>query len=145
MSYLLVINGILFALTLLGAAAVAYLAWVNRQRFRTNQMIGQELQTIIEGAQKSLKSQRQLMESGKFDGPMDLNDPAILSTLVTVIIGKCGALRLKMEDFEEIPDGEFVTVYLDSATSELILSLNHDLASKDPILANFSSDDDVFH
>ena len=39
MSYLLVINGILFALTLLGAAAVAYLAWENDSEWnRENSM-----------------------------------------------------------------------------------------------------------
>jgi hypothetical protein len=149
MSSLVLVNGIFFALTLLGALAVARLAWINRQRFQLNELVSDELQIIIEAAQKSIKAQRQMTSTKglKNDGDMmDLHDPVMLSTLITVIVYKHGTLRLKMKDFDAVPENEFISVYVDTTTNELILSLDHDLGKQDPILASFTGGDDTtFH
>jgi len=149
MSSLVLVNGIFFALTLLGALAVARLAWINRQRFQLNELVSDELQIIIEAAQKSIKAQRQMASAKglKNDGDMmDLHDPVMLSTLITVIVYKHGTLRLKMKDFDAVPENEFISVYVDTTTNELILSLDHDLGKQDPILASFTGGDDTtFH
>lgn len=142
-------GGVFFGFTLLAALGVARLAWVNYKRFQLNEMISDELQVIIQTAQKNLKAQRELATAKglKHDGDMlDLHDPVMLSTLITVIVYKHGTLRLTMKDFDVVPENEYVSVYVDTITNELVLSLNHELEKQEPILANFSGGDDTtFH
>tara|TARA_R110002020_G_scaffold6949_1_gene29372 strand:+ start:947 stop:1396 length:450 start_codon:yes stop_codon:yes gene_type:complete len=149
MSSLVVGGGLFFGLTLVAAIGVARLAWVNYKRFQINEMVSDELQVIIEAAQQSIKAQRELTSAKglKHDGDMmDLHDPVMLSTLITVIVYKHGTLRLTMKDFDAVPESEYISVYVDTTTNELILSLNHDLGKQDPILANFTGGDDTtFH
>ena len=149
MSFFVLINCVFFALTFIGALIVWRLARVNYKRFQLNDLVADELQVIIESAQKSIKAQQQLSSKKalKNDGDMmDLHDPVLLSTLITVIVYKHGTLRLKMEDFDAVPEDEFISVYVDTITNELILSLNHDLGKQDPILASFTGGDDTtFH
>jgi len=149
MSSLVVGGSIFFGLTLLGALGVARLAWVNYKRFQLNEMVSDELQVIIEAAQASIKAQKELAspKPTKYDIDMlDLHDPVMLSTLITVMVYKHGTMRITMADFDVVPDNEYVSVYVDTTTNELILSLNHDLGKEDPILASFTSGDDTtFH
>ena len=146
MNFLLVINGIFFALTLLGFFIVARGVRTNRARAVLNELISDELQIMVDATEKNLHGRAPIMTAEDYAGPMDLGDPALLSTLITVIINKIGSVKLNLDDFEAVPENEFVSVYIDSTTSDLILSLNHDLESKEPLLANFyKGDDDVFH
>ena len=149
MSSLVVGGSIFFGLTLLGALGVARLAWGNYKRFQLNEMVSDELQVIIEAAQASIKAQKELAspKPTKYDIDMlDLHDPVMLSTLITVMVHKHGTMRITMADFDVVPDNEYVSVYVDTTTNELILSLNHDLGKEDPILASFTSGDDTtFH
>tara|TARA_R110000765_G_scaffold286081_1_gene382695 strand:+ start:32 stop:472 length:441 start_codon:yes stop_codon:yes gene_type:complete len=146
MNFLLVINGIFFALTLLGFFVVARGIRTNRTRAVLNELISDELQIMVDATEKNLHARAPIVTAESYDGPMDLGDPALLSTLITVIINKIGSVKLNLDDFEAVPENEFVSVYIDSTTSDLILSLNHDLESKEPMLANFyKGDDDVFH
>jgi hypothetical protein len=148
MSYLLIINGILLTITLLGVFFVMHKARGNQKHTELNKAVGDELQVIIQTAQKTLKSHREThdVQPTKKTGMMDLEDPVMLSTLITVIVSKYGALRLNMKDFDTISEDEFVSVYVDTGTNELILSLNHNLGKPDSILAGFSGDDDTtFH
>ncbi len=149
MSSLVVGGSIFFGLTLLAAIGVARLAWVNYKRFQINEIVSDELQVIIEAAQASIKAQRELTSAKglKHDGDMlDLHDPVMLSTLITVMVYKHGTMRLTMADFDVVPENEYISVYVDTTTNELILSLNHGLGKEDPILASFTGGDDTtFH
>jgi len=46
-----------------------------------------------------------------------------------------------------LPDGEYVSVYVDSKSNKLILSMDHNLADKNPLdMVSFTnSDDSTFH
>ena len=82
------------------------------------------------------------------DDPM--SDPDMLSSVISVIVKKFGTLKLQLEDFEAVGSEDYVSVYIDTLTQDLILSLKHDLASsekKDPIsMVNFGNpDDSTFH
>tara|TARA_R110002110_G_scaffold355679_2_gene565287 strand:- start:1040 stop:1480 length:441 start_codon:yes stop_codon:yes gene_type:complete len=146
MSYLLIVNSILFGLALLGIIIIVRGAAANRERSKLNELVSDELQVIIQAAQRTLKNQREIEESVGKNGLLDLHDPVMLSTLITVMVTKHGTLRLNMEDFDTISEDEFVSVYIDTGTNELILSLNHDLGKPDTVLAQFSGGDDTtFH
>ena len=65
--------------------------------------------------------------------------------MITLLVKKKGPIRLSLDDFSGMGD-EYVSVYLDVATNELILSLNHTLADETPLgLFKFASDDSTYH
>ena len=67
-----------------------------------------------------------------------------MSTLITVLVNKFGTVRLGMQDFI-IPDEEYVSIYVDDDTQEIILSLNHDLVSKNMYVDFKDPTDKTFH
>ena len=84
-----------------------------------------------------------------FGGNGDLmDDPAMLATLVTAIIHKLGDIKLWITDFTDLKDDDFVSVYVDTVSQDLILSLKKDLVSSDDF-ASFASfgqtDDETYH
>lgn len=80
-------------------------------------------------------------------GNKKFSDPLMLATIVTVLVNKYGTIRLNIDDFGAIPDDEYVSVYVETNTQELILSLNHTLGEEDPLkFVNFKkSDDSTYH
>jgi len=150
----LLVNSIFFGIVITCGILVARWAWLNHKHQQLNELVGNELQQIIVGAQKAITGERskgrQAAPEDLFHPagapPMDLSDPAILSTLVTVLVNKYGNMRLSMQDFESIPVEEYVSVYVDTGKNELILSLNHSMTSEEPVLAKFSpTDDNTYH
>jgi len=99
---------------------------------------------LVEGARKQMKGQG---ISSDPEDPMD--DPALLASILAVIVKKYGAIKLGLKDFEETGHDDYVSVYVDTNTQDLILSLNHELAAKekDPMaMINFGTkDDNTFH
>jgi hypothetical protein len=81
------------------------------------------------------------------DTVKDLESPQMLSRILTVIIKKYGDLHLVLKDFTNIVEEDYVSVYVDSTSKELILSMNHELSAEDKItMANFNPpDDNTFH
>ena len=150
----LLMNSIFFGIVLTCGILVARWAWLTRQHQQLNELVGKELQEIIlsaqktitrEGQKRSIKAHEDLFKPGETP-PMDLADPAILSTLVTVLVNKYGNMRLSMQDFEAIPVEEYVSVYVDTIKNEIILSLNHSMISEEPVLAKFNpTDDKTYH
>ncbi len=67
------------------------------------------------------------------DEPNDLSSPAMLATLVTVLVRKLGNVRLGLADFALVDDDAFVSVYVDTNTQEILLSM-------DPALTETGSD-----
>ena len=73
----------------------------------------------------------------------DLNDPAVLSTLITVLVKKYGNLRVGLEDFANVSEKEYVSIYVDTGTNDIILSISSDLGGDDPVtMAQFTNTDD---
>ena len=80
--------------------------------------------------------------------PDSFDDPGMLATVITTIVAKNGNMRLSLSDFNQVKDGAYVSVYIDTATQDLILSLKHDLASLDSYLLSAhrgAETDDTYH
>jgi hypothetical protein len=75
-----------------------------------------------------------------------LHDPVMLATILTGVVMKYGDMRLGMEDMTKIEDSEYVSVYVDTATKEMVLSTKHDLEG-DVSFYNFGDpgDDETYH
>jgi len=99
---------------------------------------------LVEKAREQLR--RSAVPLGSED-PME--DPGLLASILAVIVKKYGALKLGIEDFESTGSDDYVSVYVDTKTQDLILSLDHGLVEKekDPMsMINFTvKDDNTFH
>ena len=146
--------GILFSL---------YFAFVNFHAAKLNEELATELDLAMKDALQLIKNQKPTIKQEKLslnledlyssyasDGERSLNeelaDPAVLATIVTVLIKKFGDTRLGIEDFM-ISDTEFVSVYVDAKTKDIILSTNQYLADSSALMAAAFNDpdDNTFH
>ena len=77
----------------------------------------------------------------------DLESPEMLSTILTVIIHKYGTAHISLNDFLKVPDEEYISVYVDTTSKDLILSMDHNIENKNPrnIVAFSNPDDNTFH
>ncbi len=69
-------------------------------------------------------------------------DPAMLSTILTAIVFKYGEMRLGMEDVMLSDGNDFVSVYVDTGTKEMVLSTKHDLEGGVSYFSQVGADDD---
>jgi len=69
-------------------------------------------------------------------------DPAMLSTILTAIVVKYGEMRLGMEDVMLSDENEYVSVYVDTGTKEMVLSTKHDLEGAVSYFTQAGADDD---
>jgi hypothetical protein len=139
------ILGVLLSLTLGLGGWWSYSNW-NRRRL--NGVIGDELQQLLLQTKKMAEeAEVYLLPGDGANKTLDYNSPAMLGTLVSVIVHKLGDLRLSAEDFDISAD-DHVSVYVDIKTHDVILSTNHTLEQGDPLsqMVNFTdSDDTTFH
>jgi len=63
------------------------------------------------------------------------------------MISKYGDMRLQEQDFKNVDVGEYVSVYVDKKTEEIILSLDRSMTSDSPhLMSSYSDiDDNTFH
>ena len=152
--------------------SLGVLGWtlVQRKKIREereiNLLISQSLRSLYDTAQIEVERNKKLVESAAQiaedarntlgladpDNMMDdpdnmMDDPGMLATLVTAIVYKLGDLKLSVSDFAVLREDTFVSIYVDTLSQDLILSLKDDLVSDDPIpLATFTrSDDETYH
>ena len=60
------------------------------------------------------------------DDPNDMmNDPALLGSVLAAIVVKYGEMRLGLKDMALMEGNDYVSVYIDTATKEMILSTEH--------------------
>lgn len=132
-------------------AAIGFSIWSalrNRKRERLNNHIADELDRILISMQQVVKKKQKLASRVGIGEDYDLDDPQMISTLITVIINKYGSLRLGLNDFVGLGEGEYVSVYVDTVTHDVILSLDHSLGPNDPsslIGLKIDTDDNTFH
>jgi hypothetical protein len=143
-------------------AWATYTAVLNWRRFKANQQIAEDLDAVLKSTLEVVARNKKIAaaksknpktfrledfyESGV--GPSgDLESPEMLSTLLTVIIHKYGTAQISLNDFLKVPDEEYISVYVDTASKKLILSMDHEMGSKNPMnIVNFSNpDDNTFH
>ena len=90
------------------------------------------------------------MAAAAYDPPQDvddmLNDPGMLASIITAIIVKYGDMRIGMSDMMELDEDQSISIYVDTASKEMVLSTQHDLGDKTSYI-NFSnpSDDETYH
>ena len=140
----------LFHLVLV-SVLVASIGWAlitghrNRKRKKLNDLIANELDFIIRDVISSIKKTKKSATS-LGEGLPDIGSPEMLSTLVTVLVNKVGTVNLSLADFAGVPDDEYVSVYVDGDSKEIILSMNHRLGEAEPYVVGFGdSDDSTFH
>lgn len=153
-------NIILSAALLVAIGFTVYLGYLNYRRRQLNIQMGEDLNIVLQSTMDLIKKKEsaaklapQKIEDLYKASPQagndfrDIDSPHMLSTIVTVIIKKYGNLRLSLTDFKSVLDEDYISVYVDTRSKELILSLNHSLGEDDPItMANFNpSDDNTFH
>lgn len=97
--------------------------------------------------EKARKQMRDAVTPRTAEDPLD--DPGLLASILAVIVKKYGAIKLGIDDFKSTGSDDYVSVYVDTKTQDLILSLDHGLVDKekDPMsMINFGAkDDNTFH
>jgi hypothetical protein len=137
------------ALLSIGVVAALYWSVRSYRIYQTNLLVSEELDKIIaetlKAVQKNKRSNRPDLEGAGLSGGPDLiNSPDLMSTIITVLINKFGDVRLGMQDFM-ISDEEYVSVYVDTQTEEIILSTNSDLSVADLYTGFRKPGDGTFH
>ena len=103
------------------ASVLAWQAW----RFRVKQKyITLEL---AEEAEKLIDKMKTTGDELVFDasGMPSLGTPKYLATLCSILVQKAGgAVRLTEQDFLDLPEAEYISVYVDITDSSILLCLN---------------------
>jgi hypothetical protein len=159
---MLTFNIILFGLLVASIGVTLYLGVLNFKRRKLNMQIAADLDLVLHSTLTMIKENKKNIANPNKEkithyndlyNPMDGNklkdikSSEMLSTMLTVIVNKYGDVRLSLKDFEKVSDQEYVSVYVDTTSKELILSSNHELISTDlTSMINFNnSDDSTFH
>jgi hypothetical protein len=104
-----------------------------------NEKLVAEAKSQVAAAMAALRADT----SGYGADPNDMMaDPAMLSTILTAIVVKYGEMRLGMEDVMLSDENEYVSVYVDTGTKEMVLSTKHDLEGGVSYFTQASADDD---
>lgn len=148
------INLMLGCLMICATVVGIYWTWANYRRYKHNMQVGTQLDILLQAAikvsqatQKVAKHQKEIALTDLYNptdaAASDIESPALLSTLLAVIVSKYGDLKLSMKDFI-IPSEEYVSVYVDTVSQELILSTKHELDDLTATsLINISDPDDT--
>jgi hypothetical protein len=149
----------LLALSCIAAGAATLWAYRSFRRHQANLIVSEELARIIASTHdtidktkktiaKSREAKHGLLDESLLvgaDGDPDImSNPDLMATLITVLIHKYGDVRLGMKDFM-IPDSDYVSVYVDTGTQEIILSLNKDLSPEAEFINFTNPDDSTYH
>jgi len=151
LSNLLYLDMLLTSVLFLGCLVILYLAYMNYKERKLNRIVSHQLDTIIKEAQIAFEKQKQKLSPSIVHNTSgaDLNDPQVLATLVTVLIHKMGNVRLNVHDFTNVGEEEYVSVYVDSNTHDLVLSLDHSLGtegSESLVSTHYKTpDDETYH
>jgi hypothetical protein len=119
-------------------SAIALAENVQEQIDRNEKLVA-EAKSQVAAAMAALRADT----SGYSTDPNDMMaDPAMLSTILTAIVVKYGEMRLGMEDVMLSDENEYVSVYVDTGTKEMVLSTKHDLEGGVSYFSQMGADDD---
>jgi hypothetical protein len=139
------INIVLSIILLIGIAYAIRVVWVNYQQKKLQDALVEELKIIIDKYAQRInepKKKPALFEGGS---SYDLTDPLVLASLITVMVNKNGIpIRLSLADFANVQENDYVRVYIDMETNDLILSTG-DADISDSIWLFGSKDDDPIY
>jgi hypothetical protein len=157
---MLTFNIVLSGLLIASIGIALYSGFLNYKRRKLNMQIAADLEMVLHSTLTMIKenekiaakaNKEKITHYNNLHNPMsdnnlrDIESPEMLSTILTVIVTKYGDIRLALKDFLKVPDKEYVSVYVDTISKELILSSDHD-PTESAAMVNFSnSDDSTFH
>ncbi len=159
---MLTFNIILSGLLAVSVGVTLYLGFLNFRRRKLNMQIAEDLNLVLHSTLAMIKENEKIAAKPTKEkithyddlyNPLgsnklrDIDSSDMLSTILTVIVNKYGDVQLSLKDFEKVSDKEYVSVYVDVATKELILSTDHELSVKNlTTMVKFTdSDDNTFH
>jgi len=155
---MMTLNVILFIVLGMSIALTLYNYRKARQERIRNTIMSSELADLMKLTRIEIEKNKKLVEKakkhvadagGSWGSADPMEDPGMLASILAVIVKKYGALKLGIDDFESTGSTDYVSVYVDTKTQDLILSLDHGLVEKeqDPMaMVNFGAkDDNTFH
>jgi hypothetical protein len=105
------------------AFALAWKAWTYRlEQKNITEGLSREAAKLIDTMQSTSVD---LAASTEISDFTSMGAPKYLATLCTVLVQKAGGtVRLTEQDFHELPDAEYISVYVDTTDSSILLCLN---------------------
>lgn len=103
---------------------------------------------LVAEAKKKIAAQTGAIELGP-DGrvPFDQDAP-LMASVLTALVVKYGDMALSLDDMRRVTQNDYISVYVDTGSQELILSNDHDMTAETglPDLFNLhGGDDETFH
>ena len=103
---------------------------------------------LVADAKKKIAAQTGAIELGP-DGrvPFDQDAP-LMASVLTALVVKYGDMALSLDDMRRVTQDDYISVYVDTGSQELILSNDHDMTAETglPDLFNLhGGDDETFH
>ena len=103
---------------------------------------------LVAEAKKKIAAQTGAIELGP-DGrvPFDQDAP-LMASVLTALVVKYGDMALSLDDMRRVTQDDYISVYVDTGSQELILSNDHDMVGADDLPDLFSihgGDDETFH
>jgi len=101
-----------------------------------------------EGDAKEMDAQIDAYAAAMEDMRAEVGDmftsPEILATILTILVGRYGDIRLTPEDFM-ISELDYVSIYVDNESEEIILSMDRDLDVEDIPVGVVIPDETTYH
>ena len=151
----------ILVLSLLLGIGAGYWTILSYRRYRLNLLISHELQKIIDKTSQTVAQSKEVVEkshqikatpemslTGDGEMPELMEQPELMATLITVLVnkmaGRGGTVRLSLQDFM-LADEDYVSVYVDTDSQEIILSMDGGLAMENSFIGFGNPDDNTFH
>ncbi len=118
------------------------------EQIKRNENLVAEAKSKVAAAMAAMKAD--MATASPYDPPKDandmLNDPGMLGSIITALVVKYGDMRIGMKDMMLLDEDQNISIYIDTASKEMVLSTKHDLG-KNVSYINFSDpgDDETYH
>ena len=132
-----------------------YLYWryrtkkFNEAEEKLKESINNFTEALVDAAKEGLEDEIQETSDGvkyKTAKSAYLSDTRYLTTLLTTMVKKSGTVKLSEEDFTNVTKSDYISLYIDMKTNDIILKSHTAESSGEvtPYVAP-SADEDVFH
>lgn len=75
-----------------------------------------------------------------------LSNAKYLTTLITTIVKKAGSITLNEKDFEDVTQKDYISLYIDLKTNDIILSANNSEWPEESVPKVYDTpDEDIYH
>ena len=121
----------------------------NEAEEKLKESINNFTEALVDAAKEGLEDEIQETSDGvkyKTAKGAYLSDTRYLTTLLTTMVKKSGTVKLSEEDFTNVTKSDYISLYIDMKTNDIILKSHTSESSGEvtPYVAP-SADEDVFH